>query len=124
MLESIKTKVLNIKDIKIDYEINAKLPLLLGTPKDYSILSITNEIKVLTYFNGNYIHFLLYKQNKKIKISIYEQNDELFDFEYDGNSIKKRYFVKFEMNSQMTVENNEENYKNGLKFLQNKRTNK
>ena len=124
LLESIKTKVLNIKDIKIDYEINAKLPLLLGTPQDYAILSITNEIKVLTYFNGNYIHFLLYKQNKKIKISIYDQNDELFDFEYDCNSIKKRYFVKFEMNSQITIENNEENYRNGLKFLQNKRTNK
>ena len=68
LLESIKAKVLNIKDIKIDYEINAKLPLLFGTPLDYAILSITNEIKVLTYFNGSYIHFLLYKQNKNFNI--------------------------------------------------------
>ena len=124
MLENIKTEVLNIKDIKIDYEINAKLPLLLGTPRDYAILSITKEIKVLTYFNGNFIHFLLTKQNKKLTISKYEQNDKLFDFKYGGNSIQKRYFVKFEMDNQKIIEDDEENFQNELKFLQNKRTNK
>ena len=124
LLENIKTKVLNIKDIKIDYEINAKLPLLLGTPRDYAILSITKEIKVLTYFNGNFIHFLLTKQNKKLTISKYEKNDKLFDFKYGGNSIQKRYFVKFEMDNQKIIEDDEENFQNELKFLQNKRTNK
>jgi len=67
--------------------------------------------------------FISYYINK-IKTSIYEQNDELFDFEYNGYSIQKRYFVKFEMNNQKIIENDEENYQNELKFLQNKRTNK
>jgi len=127
LLKSIKTIVKNIKDLKINYEIKAKLPLLSGTPLDYAILSITNEIKVLTYFNGNFIHFLLYKQNKKLTISIYNQNEKLFDFKYGFNSIQKRYFVKFEMiemDNQKIIEDDEENYQNELKFLQNKRTNK
>ena len=129
----------DIEDIIIKYEINDKIPLLVGTPWNYAILSLTNDIKVLTYFNKSYIHFVLEKKN--FKVLIYNQDDEnLFDFEYNHNSIKNRYFVKFVLKEEMNKttrgkkekgkklkneKKDEENYyKNNLKFLQRKRFDK
>ena len=125
-----------LKDLIIEYEIKNKIPLLVGTPWNYAILSNTNNIKVLTYFNNTFIHFVL----EKNKVSIYEQNEEkLFDFEYGHNSIKNRYFVKFDVDEEKNkttyekqgkiknlkneMKDEEKLYKNELKFLNKKRYN-
>ena len=135
-IESIKKKIPDFKDLEdliIEYEIKSKIPLLVGTPWDYAILSNTNNIKVLTYFDDTYTHFVLGKNN----VSIYEQKDEkLFDFEYSHNSIQNRCFIKFDFNekkNKTTYEKKgdlknekkveEKFYKNNLKFLQKKRNN-
>ena len=137
LLESLKTIDSDIEDITINHKINDKLPLLIGTPSDCAILSITKEIKVLTYFKEKYIHFLI--QNNEIKK--YNQNDELFDNKYNSNYILNRYFVKFKIKEEKLEENEniikkydkkvkkkelrEENcYENSLRFINRKRKKK
>ena len=117
------------------------ITLLIGTPLDCGILSITKDIKLFTYFNEKFTHFLI----KKGEISKYEQSGSLFDFEYNSNSILSRYFVKFSLREEKKDEENKKNtdnksektinikskkkefkgeetfYKNNLRFLQRKR---
>ena len=136
-IDSIKERIENFKDLEdltIEYEIKSKIPLLAGTPWNYAILSNTNSIKVLTYFNNIYIHFVL----ENNKASVYEQTEgQLFDFDYNDISIQNRYFVKFhfgEENITTTFEkkgkikdlknemkDEEKYYKNNLKYLHKKR---
>ena len=139
--KNLKSEIFDIEDINIDYKINEQLPLLIGTPLDCGILSITKDIKLFTYFNEKFTHFLI----KKGEISKYEQSGSLFDFEYNSNSILSRYFVKFSLREEKKDEENKKNtdnksektinikskkkefkgeetfYKNNLRFLQRKR---
>ena len=89
--KNLKSEIFDIVDINIDYKINEQLPLLIGTPLDCGILSITKDIKLFTYFNEKFTHFLI----KKGEISKYEQSGSLFDFEYNSNSILRRLFIKY-----------------------------
>ena len=132
LLNSLKSISLDIEEISIKYQIKEDIPLLVGTPPNYGILSITNEIKVFTYFNGEYIHFILKKEN----ISIYYQNKTLFKNEYNDNNILNRYFVELVNKKEENIENKNQktikevkkemttyefNFQNNLLYLQKKR---
>ena len=92
LLDSIKTIDDKINDFQINYEINKELPLLVATPSNTGILSITKTIKVLTYFTGgSFIHFLLNQGNVKR----FDHETGVFKLEYNADIIIKRYFVNF-----------------------------
>ena len=93
-----------IEDIKIIFKINAQLPLLTGTPFNCGILSITKDIKVFTYFNETYTHFLI----KNNEIKIYKQNEKLFDNAYNNNRIINSYFANLISKEEKQMELQEE----------------
>lgn len=110
LLNELKTSLpdSDIEEIRIIYKINARLPLLTGTPSNCGILTITKDIKLFTYFNGTYTHFLI--QNNQVKM--YKQNEQLFANEYNNNCIISRYFVNLISKEEKQLELQEENQDN------------
>ena len=90
LLKKIKEEKNDIINIEIKYKLRDVVRLLNGTPYNRGILSITKDIKVFTYYEKDYIHYLI----KKNKITIYPQSGELFDDEYIKKNILCQYFVK------------------------------
>ena len=62
LLIKLKELFSDIKELKINYKINGKINLLTATPENFGILSLNNEIKVFTYFDGNSMFLLLKKK--------------------------------------------------------------
>jgi len=122
LLNEIKLISPNIEEISIKYQIKEEIPLLVGTPPNCGILSITNQIKVFTYFNGEFIHFLLQKET----IKIYYQKGTLFKNEYNDDNILNRFFVEL-INKKDKIEENKMQkkikiyFQNNLMYLQKKR---
>ena len=81
----------DIKDIKINYQINGKINLLAPTPENYGILSIYKENKVFTYFDEKFT-FFVFKNNKVIK---YENLANIIKFPFENDEFIERYFVEF-----------------------------
>ena len=135
LLNAIKKVNKDIKDIEIKYELGKIAPLLTGTPYYNGILSITRDIKVFTYYDNTFTHFLL----KKNKISIYPQSGKLFNDEYGKEYILSQFLVNLidknlskidniipleeEEDNDGKLQNNEEDndYNNRLLFLQGKK---
>ena len=120
LLEKLQTKIKGIEDIAINYEISGEIQLLVGTPWNFAILCITDEIKVMTHFNEKFTIFLIVND----EVSIYEQSRKLFDYGYRSSLIKKRYFVKLLINKEEYEQCKDLRYSfyhNKLKFLQKKR---
>ena len=137
LIKSLKNILPDIEDITINHKIITQLPLLTGTPWNHGILSITKDIKLFTYFNITFTHFLIQNDH----VTKYKQNEKLFDNEYNSNSILERYFVKIILKGEKKEEQEKENkslikvnlkekkiklkeeemlYKNNLNFLQRK----
>ena len=88
-MNEIQKKNNDIKNIEIKYKLKEIVPLLTGTPNNTGILSITKKIKVFTYYDDLFTHYLL----KDNKISIYPQSGKLFDDIYSKEAILSQYFV-------------------------------
>ena len=124
LLNAIKKVNKDIKDIEIKYELGKIAPLLTGTPYYNGILSITRDIKVFTYYDNTFTHFLL----KKNKISIYPQSGKLFNDEYGKEYILSQFLVNLidknlsKIDNIIPLEEEEDNdYNNRLLFLQGKK---
>jgi len=92
LVEKLKKDIYSdIIDIKINYKINEKLSLLYVTPENYGLISIYNNIKVFTYFDGSFIIFVLTGD----KITKYDNIKNMVNFEFEYNNILEQYFVEF-----------------------------
>ena len=60
-LNKLKEIFSDIKDIKINYQINGKINLLVPTPENYGILSVYKDNKVFTYFDDKFTFFVFSK---------------------------------------------------------------
>ena len=128
LLDAMKKILPNLVDIDFSYSIGQKIPLLVATPFNCGILSVTDEIKVFTYYNGQFIHYLLTRNTKDCKLFInqYNQDNKLFNNEYNNDLIKNKYFGKFSFMEKKDEEINNEGdnisyYQNNLRYLQKKR---
>ena len=90
-LDKLREIFSDIKDIKINYQINGKINLLAPTPQNYGILSIYKENKVFTYFDEKFT-FFVFKNNKVIK---YENLVNIINFPFENDEFIERYFVEF-----------------------------
>ena len=108
LLNKIKEVKEDINNIEIKYKLKETVPLLSGTPYNSGILSITKDIKVFTYYEDVFSHYLL----KKNKISLYPQSGELFDDNYSKEHILVQYFVKLiSKNDSIPLDEDEDNKK-------------
>ena len=90
-LNKLKEIFSDIKDIKINHQINGKINLLAATPENYGILSVYKDNKVFTYFDEKFI-FFIFKNDKVIK---YENLDNIINCQFENDEFIERYFVEF-----------------------------
>jgi hypothetical protein len=103
LIKKLKEKLTNIVNIEINFKINQKIQLMVATPYTTGILSINNVIKVFTYFNSQFTHYL-FKNNEIIQ---YEHKDKLFDDAYNNNNKLSKYFMEIKI-EEGNVENKNE----------------
>jgi len=108
LLNEIQKKNNIIKNIEIKYKLKETVPLLTGIPINTGILSITKKIKVFTYYDDYFTHYLL----KNNKISLYPQTGKLFDDTYNKEEILSQYFVIFKLDNEISLD---EDINNNLK---------
>ena len=104
LLNKIRETKNDIKDIEIKFKLKEKVPLLSGTPPNKGILSITKDIKVFTYYEDVFFHYLL----KNNKISLYPQSGKLFDDSYSKQKILEQYFVNLISNNNNIIKLDED----------------
>ena len=90
-IKKLKECYSDIKDIKINFKINGKINLVPMTPENYGILSIYNENKIFTYFDGKFTIFIITEN----KITKYEKIDKIINFPFENDESLKRYFLEF-----------------------------
>ena len=91
LIDKLKEIFSDIKDIKINYQINGKINLLVPTPENYGILSIYKDNKVFTYFDEKFT-FFIFKNDRIIK---YENLANIINCQFENDEFIERYFVEF-----------------------------
>ena len=106
LLNKIKENKKDVKEVEIKFKLKEKIPLLSGTPYNKGILSITKDIKVFTFYEDEFFHYLL----KNNKITLYPQSGKLFDENYSKQNILEQYFVNLiNNNNSISLEEDEGN---------------
>ena len=90
LINKLKEIYSDIKDIEINYKINGKINLLPATPENYGILSIYNDLKIFTYFEGKFIVFIIHNG----KITRNENLDNITNYPFENDDLLERYFVE------------------------------
>jgi hypothetical protein len=91
LIDKLKEIFSDIKDIKINYQINGKINLLVPTPENYGILSIYKDNKVFSYFDEKFT-FFIFKNDRVIK---YENLANIINCQFENDEFIERYFVEF-----------------------------
>ena len=89
LLKELIKNINGLININIKYKTRIKIPILTGTPINGGILSIADKIKIFTYYDDKFTHYLI----KNNHISVYCQNDKLFDDKYGYSNIESQYYV-------------------------------
>ena len=126
-LNKLKEMYSDVKDIKINFKINGKINLLPATPENYGILSVYNDIKIFTYYDGKFSIFVF----KDDKVSKFDNFENINNNSFENDEYLERYFIELiyddedEINIKEETDKNEKGKENfGIEIDEEKENNK